>query len=297
MILVTGGTGFIGQNLVRDLLNEGYPARLLCRDIEKARKMFPKIEAVKGDILDKESIRKAVKDAGTIIHLAGVISYTMPREELFRINLQGTKNLLEASKNASKFIFSSSVSVYGSTKGVADEATPARPRNFYGQSKLAAETAVLESGIPSVCNRISVVYGVGSPIWWKIMKFFGKGFPIPKANTNTNLIHVSDVSRAFIIGLEKGKGVYNIAGNENIPFINLANMLASEIGIEPKFWPVWLVKLLAGLKGKGKDMDAFILNREYRIEKARKELGFSPRMPIEEGIKEMVGWYKSGANP
>jgi len=293
MILVTGGTGFIGQSLVKELLSEGRSIRILTRKPEEAKKLFPKAEAFKADILDPSSLKPALKGIEEVIHLAGKISYTLPKQELFRQNLEGTKNLLEASREAEKFLFSSSVSVYGETPENVDETSPPKPRDFYGESKLAAEEAVQASGIPSLVYRVSVVYGTGSPIWEGVMRLFSRGFPLPKTKNYTNLIHVSDVSRAFSLGLKKGNGIYNIAGEKSIPFIELASLLAYHFGIKPKFWPVWLVKFLASFKGRGKEIDTFIQNRLYETSKVQRDLGFKPDAYFEKEIKNMVEWYKS----
>lgn len=286
MILITGATGYIGRFLVSHLLKEGHSIRILSRSKE-----IPKTQFVKGDILDKSSLEKAAKGCSQVIHLAGLISYSLPREKLFQINLEGTQNLLAASREADKFLFSSSVSVYGETNSPANESTRPSPVNLYGESKLAAEQAVLDSGIPLLVYRISVVYGPGSPIWDGVLNFFGKGFPIPNAKTKTNLIHISDVSRAFSLGLEKGKGLYNIIG-EDIPFKELAKTLASCMEIKPKFWPPWLVLLLARTKGKAsQELKAFIQNRQYDGSKASQELGFVPKADLKKELKKMVDSY------
>lgn len=285
MILVTGGTGFLGRTLVTDLLEQGHSVRLLARDPILARELFPRADVVKGT-LDSD-LTHALKDVSQVIHLAGLISYTLPREELFRVNVEGTQNLLRAASKVDKFLFSSSISVYGECNGVTED-TPPRPRNHYGESKLAAEQSVEASLIPSLSYRLSVVYGPGSPIWARVMRLFGRGFPIPNTKAVVNLIHVSDVSRAFQLGLKKGTGVYNIAGDKPIPMKELASLLAYHLGIKPRFWPVRLVTPLAKLKGKGAEVEAYTQNRDVDGSKARKELGFEPEAFLEKELKVMV---------
>jgi len=288
MILVTGGTGFVGTQLVKDLVESGHSVRVLSReDVYN-----PRVNIVKGDLLDKESLKKALKDVETVIHLAGKISYNASKEEIFKVNYEGTKNLLEACKNVKKLLFSSSVAVYGEIKEPAIETQPPTPKTIYGESKVAGEKAIQESGIPNICFRLSVIYGTNNPIWNDVFKMFSKGFPIPKTNNETNLLHVSDASKAFQIGLKKGSGIYNIPGNQ-LPFMDLARILAAHLGIEPRFWPPSVVKFFAGFKGKRKDVDAFIQNRLYDGTKAREELGFEPKADLYKCLKEMVETYKN----
>ena len=290
MILITGGTGFIGRQLASDLLKKGLPVRLLVRDPEKARG-FPGAEIVQGDLQDPESLEKACKGVDKVIHLAALISYTKPREELFRGNVQTTQNLLQACKKARKFIFASSVAVYGEAEFV-DETSPLNPDTPYGESKLLAEKAVLESNIPATSLRLGPVYGPGGRIFTSLMKMLQKGFPVPKTGVFTSVIHVSDVSSAFQLALEKPPGVYNIAGPP-VQFQELATLLASSLGKQPKLWPPWLVFLVARLAGKGRLVRILSSNRNYSIQKAKKELGFIPSKNLAEGIKEMAEWYKS----
>lgn len=292
MILITGATGFIGQRLGKDLLERGEQVRILAREPGLAKGLFPKAEVVKGDILDRDSLKRALRGTDQVVHLAALISYTTPGQELWKVNVDGTRNLVELAKDAEKFLFSSSVSVYGQTREPATEEQLPSPRTPYGESKLEGERLVRNSGLPHACFRIGVVYGPGSPIWAEILRFFGKGFPIPRTKNVTNLIQVGDVSRAFRIGLKKGKGVYNIAAGRSVPFVELASLLSYHLGKKPRFWPSGLVRSLAALMGKGREIEAFTLNREYSIEKARKELGFSPAVRLEAGLKEMVEWYK-----
>src|SRR3989338_2802818 len=112
MILVTGGTGFIGQATVRELLAHGHAVRLLARDPERSKALFPTAEVIKGDILDKD-LSPAFEGVNSLIHLAGLISHTLPRKELFRVNVEGTKNVLSFADGGDKIVFASSVAVYG----------------------------------------------------------------------------------------------------------------------------------------------------------------------------------------
>ncbi len=134
MLLVTGATGFLGTNLIKGVSKIRDDIRILTMDsdFEKAKNLYPKYEIVKGDITRKETLKGVGKDVDIVIHLAGLVSYSKPRGIMFRVNTEGTKNVLEACKEAEKFIFSSSVSVYGEIKGQADESYPRNTTNFYG---------------------------------------------------------------------------------------------------------------------------------------------------------------------
>ncbi len=292
MILLTGGSGFIGRLLVDRLLSEGHPVAVLERNTEGAR---DGVKFIKGDITDPESLKGAFSGAETVMHLAGMISYSKPREEIMKVNALGTENVLDACKDAGikKFIISSSVSVYGKIKGVADEGYETKPMNPYGESKLEAERFVRESGLPSVILRIAPVYGKGSPRWMKNLKLLEKGFPIPNTRNLTHVVHVSDVVQAFVRSVEKGRGIYNIADRTPVPFVDFAEMIVRELGRKPRRMPPWAVSLMARATRMKTYLDVLTANRNYDISKAASELGYSPEADLIAKTKEMIEWYKA----
>ncbi len=292
MILVTGGTGFIGQDLVRRLLSEGRSVRLLARNPAPARKLFPRASVLKGDLLDPDSLKKACSSVDAVIHLAGLVSYSLPREELFRANFQGTRNLLQASRKASRFLFASTVAVYGDCSDKATEGTPPDPLTSYAESKLAAENAVLSSSLPHAALRLSTLYGPDNPAWEEFMAFILRGVPLPKSRNIIDLLHVSDASRAFLLALKKGRGTFNIAGGSSLPLRELASLLAYHLDKKPRFWPVWTVRLLARLRGRLGSVDALLTNRNYDISRAKKALGWEPQTYFEKELRAMVESFK-----
>ena len=293
MVLITGGNGFIGTALVEKLLSEGHSVSILDRNQSERRN--DKAKVIKGDITDPASLAGAFKGEETVIHLAGMISYSKPREELMRVNSIGTKNVVEAcrSTGVDKFILSSSVSVYGRIKrgDVADESYAVRPMNPYGESKMEAEKWLTESGIDSVILRIAPIYGIGSPSWMKNLKLLEKGFPIPNTKNLTHVAHVSDVVQAFVLAVEGGKGVYNIADSEPLPFVRFAEMLMKDLGRKPRKMPPFLVGIMARAVGMKTYLNVLTANRHYDISAAKAGLKFSPKADLEKSTKEMVDWY------
>lgn len=290
MILVTGGTGFIGTALIKRLLEQGHEVRLFKWYKEKVD--FPVTEVVEGDILDMESLKKACKGVDKVVHLAGVVSYTMPREEIFKINVQGTKNVLNACKNSKRFVLASSVSVYGPRRGLIDEDAPTNPMNNYGASKLEAEEAVLESGLDYAIVRMAPIYGAGSPQWLKNMKMLEDGFPVPRTSSNTHVLSLDNAVEGLLAALKGPEGIYNIADDAPVPFMEFASEIVRLLGKEPKIVPMWLLRIGAMFKGMGPYLDVLTHERNYDITKAKKELKYKPGKDFDEQLKRMVEWYK-----
>jgi nucleoside-diphosphate-sugar epimerase len=291
MLLVTGGTGFVGKNLMAGLLKKGNDIRLLCLPGEDVKEVSSHVEIARGDITKPESLKTVAKDVDTVVHLAGMVSYTKPKAVLYSINAAGTKNLLECCKNADRFIFSSSVSVYGEISGKADENYQISPATPYGESKALAEKLILNSGIKHVILRIAPAYGKGSPSWLKNLKLLERGFPIPNTQNKTHVVHVSDFVQALQLAVKKGEGIYNIADREPMPFVQFAETVVRHLGKKPRRMPFFLVNLLARLKGMKTYLDVLTMNRNYVIDKARKELGFRPKANFEREVGRMVDWY------
>jgi nucleoside-diphosphate-sugar epimerase len=295
MLLVTGASGFVGRPLVERLLKKGYKVRALCISREEAGKVPKRAETIIGDVTKPQTLISPLKGIDTVIHLAGMVSYTRPREELFRINAIGTRNLLEQCKSVRKFIFASSVSVYGEVKGEADEDYPLTPRTPYGESKMMAERYITDSGVPHVILRMAPIYGEGSPDWKKNLKLLERGFPVPNSKNLTHVTHIGNAVQAFVNAVERGSGVYNIADKEAVPFVKFAETAMRLLGRKPRRMPVFAVSLLARITGMKAYLDVLTMNRHYVIRKAGKELGYRPKTDFKAELKRMVEWYKSSS--
>ncbi len=295
MLLVTGATGFVGSNLVPALVKKGYEVRALCRSHDDADSLPKGVDICIGDVTKPGTLGSALRGVDTVIHLAGMVSYSESKEALFRVNAIGTKNLLAECRDVKRFILSSSVSVYGEIRGEAGEDYPLTPRTSYGESKAKAEQFVEGSGIENVILRIAPIYGEGSSSWRKNLGLLEKGFPVPSTNNLTHVVHVSDVVQAFVKSVEKGRGVYNIAGKSPMKFTEFAETLLKLLGRKPRRMPFFMVKAVASLMGMGAYLDVLTMNRNYSIRKAREELGYEPRALFSKEVKRMLVWYKETA--
>ena len=167
MHLMTGNAGFIGKYLTSALINAGQEVRGL--DIRPRKDMEKGFTQREGNILDKDIVREAMVGIDSIIHLAAEHKdFGISKEEYFKVNGEGTKVLLDAAAemNIKKFIFYSSVAVYGSCQPSSDDTIP-QPNNFYGASKLRAEEEIREWARADASRRVviirpTVVYGPGN---------------------------------------------------------------------------------------------------------------------------------------
>lgn len=307
MILVTGGSGKVGRHLVKALLERGEDVRVLIKD-----KMteFENVETSYGNLLNKESLRKAVDDIDVIYHLAAVVDYLASKDLMYNVNVIGTKNLLEVSKGK-KFIYLSSTAAMGKKlkEMPANEKTPCHPSNYYGKTKLEAEKLVRETG--GIVLRSVDVFGPGFTEGYNfVISQLEKG-KMPIIGDGKNLIHwihIKDLIQALLLAKEKGKPgeTYIIAGKEVKTLKDSWNLLCKYLGVETpkKHTSKILAKTLTYsklLKGKiikkrpkviPEYIDKITSNRTFDISKARAELGFEPKVSYEEAAREMVEEYK-----
>jgi len=289
MILITGGTGFIGRYFVNDMIQQGYDIRLLVRTDEEAKDFSSRVEVFKGDATKLETLNGISKDVDIVVHMVGAIS--LNPEENFLVNTHGTKNIVESCKNAEKIIYTSSADVFGTVEGIADENYPCMSNNPYGISKIQSEQIILESGIPSIIFRPTIVYGIGSP-WWKYgMSLLKWGF-VPDTENFTQVVHVKDVSNALCIGVEKGDGIFIIADEKPVKIVDLFSKTVQLLGKKPRKVPVWATKLAATLMRKRNYFEVAITNRAFSIGKAKTELKWHPNCDFDLEFKSMVEWYK-----
>ncbi len=169
--LVTGGTGLVGSNIIKQLLHENRKVKALVRSIEKGQNLLPKeCELIEGDITDIESIRNAMKGCSVVYHAAGFPEQWMRDNSIFkRINVEGTRNmaLVALEYEVSRFIYTSTIDVFAGRRFEEydeSEIDPLPKHTHYERSKQEADktvTELLSKGLPAVFIHPSAVYGPG----------------------------------------------------------------------------------------------------------------------------------------
>jgi nucleoside-diphosphate-sugar epimerase len=307
-VLVTGASGRIGRHLIPVLLKSGDEVKVLVKEnmIDNEN-----VEVFYGDLLDKESLKKAVDGVDVVFHLAALTDYLAQKEDMYKTNVVGTKNLLEVSKGK-KFIYLSSTAVMGNKfkELPLNESTPCKPSSFYGKTKLEAENLVKQAG--GIIVRSPDVFGPGFTEGFDFVLSGLENGQMPVIGDGKNFIqwiHVNDLVQALNLAKVLGKPgeVYIVAGKEFKTLNELLAILSKHMGVEPpkKHTSGLLAKAMAQskvLKGKlSKERPEMIpeyinkitSNRTFDLTKARKELGFEPQIGYDEAAKEIVEDYKA----
>jgi len=198
-ILVTGGTGLVGERLLQRLVAAG----IECRGLVRAGKQLPvSVECVEGDILDLDSLTEAVRGVSAIVHLAAVFR-TQDTDLIWKSNLEGTRYLIAAAKAHApdaRFIMSSTTNIYNiDSPRPGREEDAAEPQQAYPASKLAAEKLLRESGLNWSIQRFGFVYGDQDGHLEMLPKYAlqAKWHPAQKMS----LIHHRDIATAIQLGL------------------------------------------------------------------------------------------------
>lgn len=304
-VLVTGGAGFIGSHLVERLIVEGFHVEVI-DDLSTGRVenlsdvwQNKKLHFAFGDIRNQQLVKICLRDVEAVVHLAAIASVKKSIEEPLAthdINASGTLNLLKASSEARvrKFVFASSCDVYGDAHELPiSEGHPVNPLSPYAASKLAGEgycQAFARSyGLDTACLRLFSVYGprqyggeYGGVISRSLDRLSDNLPPIIEGDGEQyrDFIHVRDVADAVLKVLrgEKCAGeVYNIGSGKATKvneLIRLLQRLVGKEGIEPMH--------LDAVSGE-------IRSSLADIRKAVQQLGFGPRLELEEGLSLLVG--------
>ena len=314
--LITGGTGFIGTKLVEALSKQGRKLRVLVRKTSKINdlKRFNP-EFVFGDINDKDSLNRAVKGVDTVFHLAGFIGGAgVGYKELHRINVVGTRNLMEAcaESKVKKVVHFSSVSAMGEVKQYANEDVSCNPVSFYDKSKYKGELAVREfkRKFKVIIVRPTIVYGPGElKTRMKMFKLVNKGvFRIIGHGRNLiAMVYVDNLIEGVLLADKKGvPGEAYILSDERVYTMNeFFGAIAKEERVKiPGHIPKWLAypvalafEVLARISSFNAPLSferirTLTISKSFSIEKAKRELGYSPKVGLREGVRRTVGWYK-----
>lgn len=287
-ILVTGAGGRIGTHLVKELEKEN--------DVI----IFDRKNGY--DLLNKDSINSVLKDVDLIYHLAALVSYTESKDLIWKINVEGTRNLLNVAVDI-PVIYMSSTAVYGKklSKIPADENSSLKPTDFYGKTKLEAEKLVLKSN--GISLRCADIYGPSfEEGYFKVFELLERGKMVifGSGKNKIQYLHINDAINALFLAKDRGKHgeAYNITGSDIMTQQESLELVCKYLGVEApkKHISPWLAKLIAKMKGK-EEMVAYIeklaADRAFDISKAKSELNFEPKVKYKTGVEEVVEEYKN----
>ncbi|MCC6556546.1 MAG: NAD-dependent epimerase/dehydratase family protein [Polyangiaceae bacterium] len=321
-VLVPGASGFLGSHVAVQLAGEGHPVVALVRRSSNTKFLstLSRVELAYGAVEDAESVRRAMARADAVVHSAGLVK-ARDEEEFFKINTEGTRNLLAAAKEVApglrRFVFVSSLAAVGPSKDgrpVAGDAQP-EPVTHYGRSKLEAEQAVMaeKDALPVVVLRPPMIYGPRDSESFAFFQQVSRRFlPMLGDGTNTlSVIYATDAASACVraIHAEVPSGrAYFIDDGEVYVWRDMLGDI--ERALETRALvraglPFFLLRgaaaaseTLGKLTGK-----AVMLTRDKVNElaaphwvcdssEARRELGWEPRVKWAEGARRAVAWYR-----
>jgi nucleoside-diphosphate-sugar epimerase len=319
--LVTGATGFIGSHLVDLLLGRKYAVRVLLRKTSDTvwLKGLP-LEFVYGDLFDEDALARAVTGVDYVFHSAGVTKAKTPAE-YYRGNTHGTVNILDAvsrhNPGLKRFVQISSQTAAGPSPGitpVTEEVTP-HPITNYGKSKLKAEQACAKQSdkIPITIVRPPAVYGPRDRDVYEFFNTLSKGLQpmVGMKEKFVSLIHVSDLVRGFVMAAESEKAAgqtYFISSKQVYGWKEIGEVARAVIGrsavrIRIPEAGVFIIAAFSeffGLFSKKPVLINFEKARDMVQDywtcdssKAQRDFGFTQQIPLEEGIRNTVEWYRS----
>jgi UDP-glucose 4-epimerase len=236
IILVTGGTGLVGSRLLRRFVSAGVDCRALVRP---GKELPPGAPRAEGDLFDIDSLARAVEGVSAIVHLAAVFR-TQNEEDIWRANLDGTKNLIAAAKShapQARFVMASTGLVYDEDAGRPGlEDDEIHPKLAYPASKIAAENELRQSGLNWTILRLPFVYGDGDGHLISILPHAARLKLHPA--TTFSLGHQRDVARAIELALTGAmdRRIVNVVDDAPATLYEMASIAGSQI--EPSAEPL-----------------------------------------------------------
>lgn len=313
MVLVTGGTGFIGSHLVEALCGRGEPVRCLIRG---DRKLPAEAETAHGDLVSGAGIGAALEGVDTVIHLAGVTK-ALSRGQYYAGNARGTQTLADAilkSRRPMRVVHVSSIAAIGpSLDGapVSEDAEP-HPVTHYGKSKLEGERIVRSLLPQAVIVRPAVVYGPRDTDVFQLLKSISQGFAVEIAGGErwAQVIYVKDLVEGLLAAARADRAcgrAYFLAHPQATSWSELRSTAARIMGKQPRVLKIPSMAAFAAgacaeiwsrLTGKPS-----IVSREKIREavcsawtcdtrRATAELGFEAQTSLETGFASTLAWYK-----
>jgi len=317
-VLVTGATGFTGGHLTRALVAAGDQVRALVHSASAVPDPGT-VEIVHGDVRDGDAMRAAADGVEVVYHIAAIYRQAGLREAEYRaVNATAVRTVIEAARagGARRVVHCSTVGVHGDVeRPPADEDAPLRPGDIYQQTKLEGEQIARDAGrttgIDVVIVRPTGIYGPGDRRLLKLFRGVSRRrFVILGAGSIFyHLTYIDDLVEGFrLCGTVPGAAgrTYILAGGEVTTLNELTRRVAEEAHVPPPrlhlpVWPFWMAgavcEAVCGPFGieppiYRRRVDFFTKSRAFDISRARRELGYAPRVGLRDGISRTLTWYR-----
>lgn len=321
--LVTGATGFVGSHVARLLADQGAELRLLVRPTSLTANLEGIAgERVTGDLREPETLRRAMAGCEAVFHVAADYRlWTREPQEMYRSNVEGTRNIIQVAQGAGvrRVIYTSSVATMGFTSNghLADENSPVALGDMIGhykKSKFQAEQVALEAGQAGVdVVVVNPTTPVGerdikpTPTGRIVVDFLKRKFPA-YVDTGLNVVDVAEVARGHVAAFEKGRrGERYILGGENLTLKQILDRLAAITGLpSPRLKLPYAVAMASGVVDTA--VTGLLLRREPRVTvdavrmgrkkmfvssaKAERELGWKI-VAVDDALRRAVDWFRS----
>ena len=323
-ILITGGTGFLGQRLVSILMMLGHNVSVLCRNKEKAEMVLPSgCQVVIGDVMVVESLNGICNGIDMVYQLVGLSGNELPSKYQFerfrKVNVEGLRNIVNEAKRAGvkRFIQVSSIAAMGIVKQIPISGNSiCDPYLPYQVSKREGELLVMkevkENGFPAIIVRPAKVYGVGGEdSYQSIIKMCKTGF-FPKVGIKDTMVshcYIDDLITTLSLLTEKGKigETYICATEKSIGFYESVRLVSKAMNKHVTFIPIprflmaaaaYCIERVFGFFGKKppvtyRNVIAATTDRIYDFTANKRDIGFVSSVTMEEGIKRCVEYNKA----
>ena len=323
-ILITGASGFIGSFIVEEALRQGFETWAAVRKSSSHQFLTDeRINFIELNLSSEEQLKEQLKDYqfDYVVHAAGVTK-CLNKADFHRINTEGTQNLVRAIQALKmplhRFVYISSLSIMGAIREQQPyteilESDEAKPNTAYGRSKLEAEQWLdTVEDLPYVILRPTGVYGPRERDYFMMAKSIQShtDFAVGYKQQDITFVYVTDVVQADFLACEKGVTGrrYFLSDGEVYQSSTFSNLIRKELG--NPWWirvtaPIWVLRIVTfigeyvgHLTGKvtalNNDKYNIMRQRNWRcdIKPAQQELGYEPKIKLEEGVRRSIKWYK-----
>lgn len=318
-VIVTGAAGFTGYNLACKLQELGANVRAFVRAGGRDR-VFPEaIEVYYGDLTNTDDCTRACDGIDTVFHVAAVFRRVKGgRAEVEAVHVGATEDLIRAANKhgCRRFVHTSTMGVHGHVEqGPGDENSPFSPGDDYQETKVEGELKALqlggELGVPVTVVRPCGIYGPGDTRFLKIIRPIKKGqfVMIGSGEVHYHFVYIDDLIQGYLLAGEKEDAIgesFLIGGDESPTLNELVKLIAEILGVKPPRWripvaPIYYAGWICEILCKPLRIEPilhrrrvafFTKNRDFKIDKAQRVLGYVSQTSLREGFRRMIDWYR-----